>query len=1173
MTSTAATAALAKFSPRSSVSLTQWGTSPFNETAIEGVYAAPPALSDLAITEMNVAAKTLADSPARRLAARILGATALDAVIAATGGTSAASASQGLLQGAAPRPTSAVDLFPGRPLDSRVVSVSVNAASGEPAVVPRGVFPVNVTIPFRDLSIVKWDATLKTATIDVGNGGFAQYAIAITCPTSPQSAARGVTARFINGGIGAASVRLESTQTLSFTGVVGSSTAAATASEALGAVAAPDGTSVATDLLTLPLDNASSNVGDGAMTIGQTLSAKAPTAVNSAVTYLLSFDCGPAFGRQTFVCGAGYEGSQISFACPKAVAMPSCLRFNNTRRTWSTTGCAVSSTSTTSVVCACDAPGDFAVRFAALAQQQPDIFATGSPTNKRLLISVWWGAVGALCAFVLFNIAGVAIAGDDVKLKKWVARLSLDDEMIWLKIAAESRHGSWSLSSNVVARSSKVAPLVAQAPSSPTAKTIAISHISVGSAINGVSRSPPLNDIGAALERRHSPACVAPPREVAAAVAALSTSHEGFSDGRALAVGHARLSDLASVVGVWRAAVAKAAAEEGMRAPTVSQAALVRAVACTRILRGEPPAILIAAWSLLCARSQAFYDARGSASAAPPLSRVLGAIAVAASSGAGTCALYFYMLANSSTAAGSPELSALTAAQVVALATAAAVFVILPFEFCVLALLRARSRGIARSRFPRLWEELDRRYRASQLLSQLPTSALLNLVAGRVVLSADEAADVNAATPPGFTESLDEKAREDAMIAAANASFAAGIEGESTDPDEESVRLRSALSNLRAAFDDSTASSAVHPTYSWVNIFFVLFSAFGVFYVVGFTLARGAAATVSVVGAWSTAVVIFLVVIRPAYIFSRVALSFATRGRLRRNAGELVAYHEVLAATAAAAAAVDGVAAEAAAAMLHTDELAAAELESRSGALGAHLALRRTAYARAYLTLVAPPQEDLALAKDLPAADSPPVPIAPSDASAQSEEEAPSAPPEEVENVDVVTAVPPPSSEEIVDRHGRGAAVMLIRGLKHTDDVLDQHVNAADVPKPRGPAVTLIKGLHTHTHHGSSVAIPQHRGVSLLSGVSLRAGLNIQDSWSTHLHEAAGGGGASPYEPSSSRAASRSGLRAAPRDPSSSSVLRPLRPLGAAALSSLATRHSVPEKPRRSKEQSEGRDH
>jgi hypothetical protein len=258
LTASAATA-LAGLLPagaRISLSVVQNGLSPRSETAglSKLTYPALPALSDLAIRAQTAAATAAAAAAGTRPRSRALQllssvlSTINAAIASASGGKTSAQASQGDFLAANPRPTTSSDLLPSRPMDSRVVSLSVLGAPGAGEVTLAS--NVTVVVPLRDTSTVTFNAARGTAgPPNVGQGAFLSPVINITCPTSPAAARRGITAQYISGlpASTSPSVTLQSATQVGFTGVVGATVQ--TAAVGGGAVAIGGEESASVDTL------------------------------------------------------------------------------------------------------------------------------------------------------------------------------------------------------------------------------------------------------------------------------------------------------------------------------------------------------------------------------------------------------------------------------------------------------------------------------------------------------------------------------------------------------------------------------------------------------------------------------------------------------------------------------------------------------------------------------------------------------------------------------------------------------------------------------------------------------------------------------------------------------------------------------------------------------------
>jgi hypothetical protein len=966
-------AAAASLPSGSSVALTLFGQSPFDETAglIDIAYAPLPSLSVLALAANTASAQALAASTTlRRLTARLLGASALDVVLAATGGTSATIAASVALEPSLPRV--AFDLMPRRPLDSRVVAVRVSSAGGATVPLPPGTFAFNVTLPFRDLSIVKWDAVTQRATVDVGNSGFARSVLTVTCPSSPAAAAAGVVATYVSGGSGAASVRLESSASVAYTGVVGSVTTTGSGG-AFGAVAAPDGASVSQDLLTLPVDG-SRSAGE---TVGAALAARAPTVESAGYVCVLSVDCGPALGRQSFVCGAGLSVSTVTFSCPTVVAVPTCLRFNVSKGAWSPRGCAVAEMTATGATCTCDSPGAVAVRFAALSQAGINIFAEETAMAPTTTLGVSFAGVVLLgVAGGVFALGALLSGGDEAAARRWAASLSNDAELTALEAADVNRTSMHAppLKSAVNVRSSGGVGATVYTRGRAASKSARVLPIGAPRAVT--SHSVAIAALGTALETWAASHCVE--------LSPQSTAAKG--------------SAATELVASWRAAVARGVDTDsnvitgsrgGVPGLLRSRAGLAGAVIRARLLTGEPPAALLTLWGLRSTpRTGPLLDFRSAALATPRHTRLLGALAAFAISGAGVCILYAYLLVPP-LLPGTPAFAALTVTQTLALALASALFVSAPLDAAILAALRWRARAAAAKRFPGLEAELARRKRASDFLGPLPTSALLRLAAAGgseplYALSVDESAALDAAAPPGFeAEPAPAPAvlahapalltacgrhpsqRADAAAAATAVAEAAGlVEGSSTQDAD-------ALTSLRVAFDSAAPpradtraiARAAAAAALGTDAILLALAAFGSFYCVAFAHTRGRLATEAAVGAWALSAALAVFALHPASVAVRVVVAFGTRGVLRRRARAFRLWHDTIALPAAAAAAAGAATtADAAAALLPPELLAAAAAafadatgeNAAAAEAGAAAALRAAALVRAYLALVTP---------------------------------------------------------------------------------------------------------------------------------------------------------------------------------------------------------------------------
>ncbi len=115
----------------------------------------------------------------------------LSALVSAAGGQSVLEAASAALLARYPRAARVADLLPDRPLDSRVVEVSVSLLStgaeldGAALRAPLSP-PLRVSLPFRDLSAVRW-VNGSAAGLSVGAEAFAQARVAVVCPRTARA--------------------------------------------------------------------------------------------------------------------------------------------------------------------------------------------------------------------------------------------------------------------------------------------------------------------------------------------------------------------------------------------------------------------------------------------------------------------------------------------------------------------------------------------------------------------------------------------------------------------------------------------------------------------------------------------------------------------------------------------------------------------------------------------------------------------------------------------------------------------------------------------------------------------------------------------------------------------------------------------------------------------------
>jgi hypothetical protein len=409
-----------------------------SETAGLGALGYPPLVNG---STLAAAADVVAAAPAqsgaasdggrRELTARALGSISSLFSSLASSALAAASRAAGIrregpvvaansaYRAAAPRPSAVLDRLPNRPLDTRVVTVTLRNSGAAGAAGARMVAPLVVTLPLRDPTIVRWDAAAgRVSSVEVGQAKFLRASASVTCPISSAEARR----------FGVASTY---TSPAAFAGKPGRAylLAAPLVSFSENTVLSDVAAGVAG-----PLD-AAVGAGDGGSS-GAT--ALLPVASPSQ---LLAFDCGPPFGNVTFLCGPGMGGRVASFACPSVVPTPTCLWWDGA--SWTTTGCAVANVTETSIACACNRTGgNFAARFAALDMKGEELFAqdatafVNTPPAPTAILA-------AIVALLLTGAAGSALAGSSrerVQMSRFLTAIKGDVEVAWLAARAG---GDW----------------------------------------------------------------------------------------------------------------------------------------------------------------------------------------------------------------------------------------------------------------------------------------------------------------------------------------------------------------------------------------------------------------------------------------------------------------------------------------------------------------------------------------------------------------------------------------------------------------------------------------------------------------------------------------------------------------------------------------------------------
>lgn len=151
--------------------------------------------------------------------------------------------------------------------------------------------------------------------------------------------------------------------------------------------------------------------------------------------YTLQADCGPALGVRNVTCGPEYYGRDVTFNCPEIGLLPLCAYWNTDARRWSTAGCSVVNVTATAVTCACNHLTEFAARFAALADEQQDVFAhtldlfeDGSLITRFPHVFIILGLIIMLSCFGVL----VACVVDQRAAKRFYEHLLGDEEVQFL---------------------------------------------------------------------------------------------------------------------------------------------------------------------------------------------------------------------------------------------------------------------------------------------------------------------------------------------------------------------------------------------------------------------------------------------------------------------------------------------------------------------------------------------------------------------------------------------------------------------------------------------------------------------------------------------------------------------------------------------------------------------
>lgn len=159
----------------------------------------------------------------------------------------------------------------------------------------------------------------------------------------------------------------------------------------------------------------------------------------TARLFTIDVDCGPSHASPvTFACGPGFSGIEIPFKCPAIRPSPRCLSFNRTSLLgeWSQKTCTTTQKGSTndSITCSCSTFGDVAAHLVALPYySDPDLFVRATPvkefgSTQRGIALLWVCGVLVLFA-VVYLFAAMA---DETAAIKFAASLENDEEISFL---------------------------------------------------------------------------------------------------------------------------------------------------------------------------------------------------------------------------------------------------------------------------------------------------------------------------------------------------------------------------------------------------------------------------------------------------------------------------------------------------------------------------------------------------------------------------------------------------------------------------------------------------------------------------------------------------------------------------------------------------------------------
>ncbi len=145
----------------------------------------------------------------------------------------------------------------------------------------------------------------------------------------------------------------------------------------------------------------------------------------------------------------------MAYACLAVVSTAGCLWWDAKSGGggggggWSSAGTAVTAQSPTGVTCSTlhTGPGLHAVRFAALPQQQADIFAARAPLAVRTTVSLSWATMACMAVGLGVGAAGAACAARARRTRAWAEALEQENPLAHKRTlaaaAAAPAHKVW----------------------------------------------------------------------------------------------------------------------------------------------------------------------------------------------------------------------------------------------------------------------------------------------------------------------------------------------------------------------------------------------------------------------------------------------------------------------------------------------------------------------------------------------------------------------------------------------------------------------------------------------------------------------------------------------------------------------------------------------------------